>query len=265
MPSSSDPLIVLGRGGGGTRLASVLAADLGCFLGNEVNESGDTMEMVGPIYDGVLRDLLDGGRSTPSRTVHELRTAAAAMRAHGPTTSLWGFKLPEAMLILPQLMRAFPEARILHILRDPIDTCLRRTHLTARMDNSIGHAALTAAYRHLGRPRDSISGDHPAVHMACTTVHQIETVLPTLDAMPAHRCIEVRFEQLIADPHGSTARVANWLGVEPVRTSLVDLVDRQRARSMQTHFPDNVVNEVTTIVRPLRQRLGYIPIDLARE
>lgn len=258
-----SPLIVLGRGGGGTRLASALVADLGCFLGNDMNESGDSLEMVSPIYGGVIRRSLAEGHSPSSCTVHELHTAAAAMRARGPTNPLWGFKLPEAMLILPELMDAFPEARILHLLRDPLDTCLRRTHQTARMDNAIGCAALAAAYRHLGRPLDRIGGDHPAMHMACTTVHQIETVMPILSAMPSHRCLEVRFEQLIADPHRSLTRAAAWLGVQPVRTSLVNLVDRQRAQSMQAHFPAEVVAEVATIVKPLRQRLGYVPTDRA--
>jgi hypothetical protein len=45
------PVILLGRGGSGTRLLAQLALSVGVFLGNELNASHDSVEWVETLYD----------------------------------------------------------------------------------------------------------------------------------------------------------------------------------------------------------------------
>ena len=52
-----SPIVATGRGGSGTRLLSTVLQKLGCHLGNELNESGDSMEWAEVIYDIVLSKL----------------------------------------------------------------------------------------------------------------------------------------------------------------------------------------------------------------
>lgn len=53
-----QPVVLLARGGSGSRLLSWLAADAGVFLGNEINISCDALELVQPLYKGVLTKYL---------------------------------------------------------------------------------------------------------------------------------------------------------------------------------------------------------------
>lgn len=251
------PLIVTGRGSGGSRLGALLAQDLGVFLGNDLNASGDTLELAQPVYRGVLRSLLDSQRMTRALTESELRAVAAVMLRRSPEPRRWGIKLPEAMLLLPALLSAFPGARVLHVIRDPLHTSLGRGHVTSRASNELGRATLVAAYRHVGRPLDRYLTDSPAIHMACTTVHQIGTALSMLDSLPSHRWFEARFENIVSEPRAVIDRAAQWLGARPDGSSLVDAIDPERARPRQAHLPPEVVAVVAEIVRPLRQRLGY--------
>src|SRR5680860_317613 len=45
------PIVLVGRGGSGTRLISDIAVGAGVFLGNQLNKSLDSREWVGVIYD----------------------------------------------------------------------------------------------------------------------------------------------------------------------------------------------------------------------
>ena len=51
MDALDCPVVLLGRGGSGTRVLSQIAQQMGIFLGNDINVSGDSVEWVGPIYD----------------------------------------------------------------------------------------------------------------------------------------------------------------------------------------------------------------------
>jgi hypothetical protein len=156
------PIVLLARGGSGSRLLSLLALDAGVFLGNELNISGDSLEMVPAIYQGVVDKYGGNPMGASEQIASRLRVAAAEMLAKRESDGPWGFKLPEALLLLPEIQLAFPDAHYIHMMRDPVSTCLRRTHMTARLDNHIGQVTLPLAYDWVGRPRGMIRQDSPA-------------------------------------------------------------------------------------------------------
>ncbi len=130
-------VIFTGRGRSGTRLLSQLAAIDGIFLGNDVNKSGDSVEWVDLVYRRVVE--AGGAHELPkgSRYRREIRARAEEVLGHAPPgrSRLWGLKLPEAMLVLPLLIDVLPQAKVVQLIRHPVSSSLRRTHMTSRLEN----------------------------------------------------------------------------------------------------------------------------------
>ena len=197
--------------------------------------------------------------------VDELRRSAETLLA-GSDAQIWGYKLPETLLILDDVADAFPSARFVHLVRDPLDTCLRRTHMTARYDNQIGQAALLAAYRAHGRTVEDMLRDPPALHMAYTTLHQLDYALDWTHRLPAERLLRIRFEDLLENPQAELERLRHWLRARRAEAMPVErepdicaAIDHSRARNPGIVFPQELQEEVARVLAPLRRRLGYLP------
>lgn len=257
--SLDEPIILLGRGGGGSRLLSLLCLDLGVFLGNHLNESGDSLELAIPIFLAIMAKYRGRKPWQEERIIPILRSSTARMllEAQLPPETLWGFKLPESLLILPELAGAFPKARFLHLVRDPVNTCLRRTHLTARLDNCIGRLSLPLAYQHARRPREDILTESSAEHMAYTTLHQLEEVAKHRLATEPDRFTQIRFEDLVARPTECLERVQAILGLDRMAHELEAVIDPQRARGRPEMIPPTIRSKVHAILRPVRIAYGY--------
>lgn len=260
----SSPIVLLARGGGGSRLLSILAQDAGVFLGDELNPSGDAMPMVAATYGLLLARYRYPSAGLRQIFVDELRRSAESW-LDGSEAPIWGYKLPESLLVLDEVAEAFPSARFVHLVRDPLDTCLRRTHMTARYDNQIGQAALLAAYRAQGRKVEDLLCDPPALHMAYTTRHQLEYALDWTHRLPAERILQIRFEDLLENAQVELHRLQDWLRAKGEEMIPVDrepgicaAIDRGRARNPGMVFAPELQREVARVLAPLRRRLGYL-------
>jgi hypothetical protein len=251
------PVVLVGRGGGGTRLLSTVAAELGVFLGSELNESGDTIEMVPAVYRSLFR-LVQDAADADGKSARDLQNNAREMLHLAAPPGLWGFKVPESIVVMRSILSAFPAARVIHLVRDPITTCLRRPHMTARPDNEVGRACLRLAYYEAGLQPDTARVDTPSVRMAVTTAHQVGAMLDIRDTeLPANQYLEVRFEDLVRVPQQSVDEVGAWLGSARRSGATASVVCRSRARAQTTDFESADVKRVARIVAPLRHRLGY--------
>lgn len=252
-PLASPPLIATGRGGSGTRLLTLLLQGLGVHLGNSLNPSGDSVEWADLIYELCLASL--AGHPGPwrgrwsSELIHRARCVAPASAA-GP----WAFKLPEAMLVLPQLTSIWPSTPVIHLVRHPVDTCLRRSHMTSRLNNPIGRAILQRSFAALGLKEDP--ADAPAYW--CNAVSwwfQLEQLqrCKNVTSIRSQPWIELRYEDICADPQRQADLLADQLGlcrvpmtlpVNPVRSRRPD---RQDPRALQ----------VWELCGPIAMRYGY--------
>ncbi len=248
------PVILLGRGGGGTRLVSLAAQDCGAFLGSDLNKSGDSLEMVGAVYRSVHRTFRYRDAWSRGVIVRDLASAATHMLQAAGWPALWGFKLPECALILPHLANAFPRALYVHLDRDPRSTILRRPHMSALTDNQIGRTCLRAAYAASGRPPALAASDSDLVRMAITTRHQlglIETFQPTVPEARWHR---IGFEDLISDPARAVAGLGAFLDAPPTGGSLRQAVEPARAAAPDTAFdPADVAAALAFLNQPAGQ------------
>lgn len=254
----ASPVLLLGRGGGGTRLLGTLASDAGLFIGNELNKSMDSIDMVMAVYQGIIRKFRCRSSRQKMRTVEHLRSSAAQMIADLPENAVWGFKLPESLLLLPELAEAFPKARYISYMRDPLAICLRRTHLTARLDNHIGRITLPLAYDYLGIDRRRILLDSPGLHMAYTTVHQLELLIGFLSQMEQEKIHRIRFEHLIDNPLGELGELCDWLNIKHRSAIVESLVDRNRAVDATHTYSADIEWNVEEILRNIRQKTAYL-------
>jgi hypothetical protein len=69
----SEPVILLGRGGSGTRLLAQLALSTGMFVGNKLNTSHDSVEWVETVYDLAIEAVTEGVASGSARPLGPVR------------------------------------------------------------------------------------------------------------------------------------------------------------------------------------------------
>lgn len=256
--SIDSPYILLGRGGGGTRLLSTMAQDNGLFIGNNVNVSGDCMEMVGAIYRAILRKHQCPDIWHRSLIVDDLRASAANMLHAADYPAKWGFKLPESLLILPEFREAFADARYVFFGRDPAGTTLRRSHMTARTDNHIGRASLIAAYDFFDRPRMSILSDDPLTRMAVTTVHQLALVERFKATVEKQHWLDLDFDDTLSDPMGELTKLSRFCDLSIKTSAIADIVDLTRSIGAKDQIPVSKAAEIADLIANLYEHARQI-------
>jgi Sulfotransferase family len=256
----SQPVILLGRGGSGTRLLAQLALSVGAFLGNELNASHDSVEWVETLYDLAVETVTGDIASGAARELYwhaRLRRRALEILSTGrrDPADLWGWKLPETMLSLPHALRAFPRAQVVHLVRHPVTSALRRTHITSRMDNPVGRGVLPAAYRACGLNPDNIELDEPYIHNAASWAYQVGGVLGTLRSMPpAQRCLQLRYEDICTAPHEAQRRLTAFLGAA---APIAEPPEIDALRAGDYRAEDDRAKKVWSICGGLAIELGY--------
>jgi len=256
------PIILIGKGGGGTRLLSEMAFECGVFRGNKINESGDCIDLVIPIYKALLAKYMSRTSNLDKRILSEILLAAANMLRDSklPIGSLWGFKLPESMMLMDELLEVFPRARVIHLLRHPLSACLRGMHITAKMDNGIGRVTLPTAYKFAGIPVEQIIEDSKEVHSAYAYLHQVKVALKTCrKRLPANRYLEIKFEHIISRPKATVTELADWLNLSVPSITIHSSISPKRAGHNYTLHSS--FNDVFLILRNMIFELNYHPED----
>ncbi|MFN8392953.1 MAG: sulfotransferase [Bdellovibrionota bacterium] len=252
-----SPTILFSRGDEGSRLLSALAQDAGLFLGNATNNLGESVELMLAVYKAVIakhRCRADGQREA---IIAELRRAAAQMLEQSSAPTSWGFNVQENMLVIPELARAFPRARFVHLNCDPLRTSLGPVCQSAKLDNQIGRVALPVAYEFCGLEPSQIFLDPSPLHMSYTTIHQTTEVLDHAGGLPAKRYLEIRFEELIKEAARTRTSFCDWLGTKTTGHTLEGSIDCCRLATPRTPLSPEIEREVACILKPLRDRLGY--------
>jgi len=241
-----SPIIFTGRGGSGTRLLTQLAADLDIFLGNELNKTGDSLEWVDLIYkltSDITSSSPAGWHGAEIKREALLENARITLgEGNWLPNQLWGWKLPESMLVLSLLLESFKHSRLVHLVRHPVTSSIRRSHRTSRAINPIGKTVLTAAYQSAGLDTDRIDSDPDYWRNAVTWLYQVETVANIAGtALPSSRYLQLRYEDICSDPGSEKKRLAGFLTrenksikfgncsvlIEPDRVTPIDTEDER--------------------------------------
>lgn len=154
--ASRAPFVAVGGlGGSGTRLIAALLAEFGISIGHDLNESLDNLSYtllfkrhdllaldaveidrdlelftaantgarrLGPADHERLRELVRMPRNGHGEEWLRARAEALAEPPPRlPSSQRWGWKEPNTHVLLPALMRNFPEMRYIHVVRHGLD------------------------------------------------------------------------------------------------------------------------------------------------
>ena len=169
----------------------------------------------------------------------------------------WGWKDPRNSLTLPVLMQVFPQARVLHIVRNGIDAAIslhRREKWRKR------HKWYNKDYRNYQRLSRNHSTDYDELRF-CFQLweHYVEAALAYRPLMPSTSYYEVRYEDLLTAPVKSIEAILSWLNYSIDPAALQDvcsMVDAKRLDNREYARPYwQVIPKLSQ--SPLMQQLGY--------
>jgi hypothetical protein len=250
---NGSPVIATGRGGSGTRILTLLLQQFEIYMGNSINQTGDSVAWADLVYQMSLSRL--NNRPCLSQEGWDRKLIYRAYKLNNDFKhDLWAIKLPEIMLVLPYFHAAWPKGKFVHIVRHPIETCLRRTHMTSRPSNHIGNATLKAAYKlscFSSRPEGVAEHIDNAVSWSFQ-LGEMQKFKQNLDNVK-DSLLEIRYEELCSDPQYCADRLAGFLNLDPVHVDIP--VDQ--SRRLDWDLSDSRVHEIWEICRPIAELYGY--------
>ena len=257
-----SPVIMTGRGGSGTRMISEIARKLDIFLGNRLNFAGDSLEWVDLIYEYAIKKTIAttrGQQFSEDFSGMFLDKVQDILEAgEYDLEGAWGWKLPETMLVVPEMMKLFPKAKLVHLVRHPVTSSLRRTHMTSRYNNPIGRAVLRGAYHDIRRNPKNIASDPEYFHNAVTWLYQVKRVHEfAMDNLSADNYHLVKFEDMMNEPLETSRKLTRFMA--GVANDFVrPAVDNDRASSVD--LSDPAIDEVWSICGAVAADIGYQPL-----
>ncbi len=252
----NSPVIITGRGGSGTRLLSKLMQGIDLFVGNEINKTEDSVEWVAPIYDLITNSISLKNNNFNQLHIDRLRANAKnILYRRSASNAPWGFKLPETMLCLPELLKAFPNAKVIHLVRHPISISFRRSHMTSRLDNPIGRSVLGEAYKALNLDAGTMKTKGDYFNNAVSWVYQLMGALDFIENnLPASNVLQIKYESLANDTDNVLTFICNFLNL-PMQQGPKLSVDATRLNMQHDSSPE--VDEIWSLCEGVASRIGY--------
>jgi hypothetical protein len=129
--AQSAPLVIGATGGSGTRVLARIAKHAGYNLGTNVNASEDALEFYA-FHDTWINPFTRSQRSglamSSWQTARMKEDFYAALARHIPDAerrgTLWGWKAPRSIYLLPFFNNECPSLKFIHLLRDGRDMAL---------------------------------------------------------------------------------------------------------------------------------------------
>ena len=221
---------IVGRGHSGTRAISHTLTESGVYMGAELNQSGDLVP-ADDLYEAcrvMSRYVVYlGNMKWDFSKLHTMKIDPAFTRlvesylasVLACDSDRKGWKLPETILILPWIVRMFPDIHYVFWVRDPRDNILG-AHVTDDL------ADFNVPYERT---------DDPYLMRAVSWKYQHEIYKAT--PRPA-RLVEVRFEDFVLRQDETLRRLETFFGFNlakvPVRT---DSVGRWRRSEVSLDYP----------------------------
>jgi tetratricopeptide (TPR) repeat protein len=246
--ASDLPVFIVGMPRSGTTLVEqILASHPEVHGAGELSELNRlTAELAGPKSDGggrAFRYPEDAPALTPGQLSGLGEAYVETLRRRAPTATRVTDKMPANFFFLGLIHMALPGARIVHVQRDPLDTCLScySKLFTAEQNFAYELGELGRYYRKYVELMD----------------HWRET-------LPANALLQVRYEDVVADTEAQARRIVEHCGLDwdprclafhkterPVRTASVAQVRRPIYASAVSRW-----RRYERHLRPLRAALG---------
>jgi Sulfotransferase family len=246
-----DPKIVGATGGSGTRVVGRIVRAGGMYIGTNLNDYQDALDLGGYSdrwIDEFVRDGGLGGLSDEVRAemVDDLAAVLQTHRRDRPSDArAWGWKEPRSIYLLPFFDAVMPEVRFLHWLRDGRDM------------------AFSENQQQLKKHGDTVlSGDDAKGKQPLRSIRLWSKVNTTAadfgeQHMPG-RYLRIRFEDLCAQPAETVARIYEFFGLEgdveqaAAEVRPPDSLGRWQKQRRKT------VDQLHELASPALERFGYL-------
>jgi hypothetical protein len=166
---------------------------------------------------------------------------------------------PETSFVVAVVVRAYPGAAVLHIVRDGRDVVCSLLEKGWLRDGLVGRD--DAGLRFGGHARSWVEAERREEWLAASEATRAawtwRTYVTAARALP-ERALEVRYEQIAADPAAAADEIARRLETEPA--PLRDALSAVHARSVGRWLRDLTPEQVEDVEReagPLLRELGY--------
>ncbi len=276
-----EPLILLGMHRSGTSLVVRLLAQLGIHMGSWLSRDAEAVHFQRinrRIYGaagskwGQVDGLLEAMQS-PSFIEEQTAVARHALfqekrlpvgkteieRFFGPDlwsrleageTPVWGFKDPRTTLIFPIWLNLFPHARWVHVLRNGIDVAISVHRRSLKQERKLRNRLLPIDYS----PATLDFG-----YSFRLWESHVSYVLDHQDMVSADRFLEIRYEDLLAEPRAVLQQLAAFAR-QPVEEEQLlaacQMVDRRRRDN--SAYAAAYRAEIPALAdAPLMRALGY--------
>ncbi|MBI3758116.1 MAG: sulfotransferase [Deltaproteobacteria bacterium] len=254
--SLERPVILMGRGKSGTRLLAWACTALGVAIGATPRRpSGDIEHRY---FRQTVRTLARRNLTARTHTdfppwdvawfQHAVDHAWSMLRRIQPDAILWGWKWPETYLIAPLVLRTFPRARFIHIVRDGRDVAFKH-HLTDDLSRPLGQALL----RHLGAQTEP-----HYLQAARSWQYQVEVYRQFSALLAPDQHLDLTYEDLCRAPQEMLEQVAAFLGL-PMTTAVRDYAGEIRQDNIKQFYqaPESQLREVEALIGSTLSALGY--------
>jgi LPS sulfotransferase NodH len=184
-------------------------------------EANKIWESIAPAPDGSHRLLAD--RSAPEVC---RRMRRAFLRQLRPGAGLVVEKCPRNALRIPFLRAVFPQARLIHIIRDGRDTAC-----------SLVPGMASGQWLHLRPPGWQEIQDRHEGAVRCAVAWQTIVQIARADLKGSDH-LEIRYERLVADPQGTADALLEYLRLPqaPAVREFARRIQDHTARSYQARF-----------------------------
>jgi hypothetical protein len=143
------------------------------------------------------------------------------------TGAVWGWKEPRTTLFVPAWLKIFPDAKILHVVRHPLDVAL-----------SVQHRELQ--FRQAGDPpSDRLDDLVSCLDLALLYVERAEAA-----AKLTERFHRVRFEDLQANPAATLGKLAEFCELTPNRIGQAAAGIRPRKPGQTRDIPAQIARDL---------------------
>ncbi len=277
----AQPLIVFGMHRSGTSLMVRLLADLGIHMGSwlsrdaesvhfqwlnrriygaagskwaEVDglvQSMDSAAFVQQQTEATRRTLFEGhpvlfkGSLLPDFFGRELWT-----RVCDQDSPFWGWKDPRTTLTFPIWVRIFPNARWVHMLRNGVDVAVSIHRRSQKQQRKLRNRLL---------PYDYSPATLDFGYCFRLWEHYLSFVLGHKHVIPPQQYLELRYEDLLAQPEASLRRITQFAGY-PVAAEMLAAAARRvdAGRLDNSSYAAAYRDQIPAMVaRPLMRQLGY--------
>ena len=249
------PVIIMGRGKSGTRLVAWACHHLGLAMGTHPNlATGDIDHRV---FRKTVKRLarepffLQENDEFPDSALNTFQWVMEQVLSKlGKDPFLdngWGWKWPETYLIAPIVLKTFPQARFIHLIRDGRDVAFNR-HLTDDQHRTLGRRIL--------RRLEALDKPHH-IQAALSWKFQVESYRRFARHIPESNRFEMTYESLCRDPVGLLGRVAEF-----VERPLTDACRDYVISNVTVDHLDNFKKQNQAQVLELEELIGDTLVEL---